>query len=303
MRIYEDPSFDLRVEAKEDDSPLTAADKAAHRVINKLLADTDIPVLSEEGLHLPYSRRRRWRRFWLVDPLDGTKEFLKRNGEFTVNIALVEGGSPVLGVVLVPAKDLLYCGIKGLGAWRLEGAGVSLAVEAEVLRAEKADKPLRGKTHKLAGGERGDEDNGLPRREADGPVRGEEQPFFAAVQAKGCPMPCFSLPASYTLVGSRSHMNEATRRHLEQRRQQHGSVEVLAVGSALKICLVAEGSAHEYPRLGPTMEWDTAAGQAVAEAAGARIVLCDGVTPLRYNKADLRNPHFLVFGREGGDRP
>ncbi len=265
LRIYGDPSIDLSVEAKSDDSPLTVADMAAHRVILGVLAGTDIPVLSEEGQHLPFGDRQKWRRFWLVDPLDGTREFLKRNGEFTVNIALVEDGQPILGVVYPPVLNKLYCGMRDFGAWRLDDAGQ--------LRTALSSLNESGRTQR------------------GGP---DFYGIWGVLHTAGHFLPCEDLPANYTVVGSRSHMNDDTRNYLEGLKKQHGDVRIVSVGSSLKICLVAEGSAHEYPRMGPTMEWDTAAGQAIAEAAGKRVMLADGSGPLRYNRENLRNPYFVV---------
>ena len=246
MEVY--VQSDFGIEHKADDSPLTLADKRANAVIEEGLKATGIPILSEEGKHLPYHERRQWERFWLVDPLDGTKEFIKRNGEFTVNIALIKGTQPVMGVIYAPAFDTLYWGIKGQGAWRLEDAATILS--------------------------------------------GDKENLFQAAT----PLPDQPLPDVYTMVGSRSHMNNSTRNHFEQLRTKHPQIEVMPMGSSLKMCLVAEGKAHEYPRLGPTMEWDTAAGHAIAEAAGKKVVLHNNPEkPLQYNKEDLTNPWFLVY--------
>ncbi|GAB4179471.1 MAG: 3'(2'),5'-bisphosphate nucleotidase CysQ [Geothermobacteraceae bacterium] len=232
MEIY--AGDDFAVETKADDSPLTRADRASHAVIVAGLqaAFPDIPILSEEGRDIPWQERRHWQRFWLVDPLDGTKEFIKRNGEFTVNIALVEGGEPVLGVVHVPALATTYLGRRGEGAWRERN--------------------------------------------------GDRQAIRPTCPAPGTPL---------AVVMSRSHPSVELDAYLKQ--IEVG--EAVPVGSSLKLCAVAEGRADLYPRLGPTMEWDTAAGQAVAEAAGARVLAADG-QPLRYNKPKLLNPWFVVFG-------
>ena len=247
MEVY--ALSDLGVEHKADDSPLTLADKRAHAVIERHLTPTGIPILSEEGKHLPYNERRQWERFWLVDPLDGTKEFIKRNGEFTVNIALVENGKPVLGVIYVPVQERLYVGVtepSSREAWRIDNIVAAVS--------------------------------------------------FANIKENGQKLPCMPLPGTYTVVGSRSHMNSATGQYFEKLQEQHGKVQVVARGSSLKMCLVAEGKAHEYPRLGPTMEWDTAAGHAIAEAAGKKVVLHNNPEkPLQYNKEDLTNPWFLVY--------
>lgn len=231
MAVYQG---EHEVERKADDSPLTAADRAAHVVIVEGLRALapQIPVLSEEGCAIPFEERRGWGRYWLVDPLDGTKEFIKRNGEFTVNIALVEDGQPVLGVVFAPALDVLYFAQRGTGAFRQEGAGEAVAIH---VRPHRADDPWR-------------------------------------------------------VVASRSHLGEEVGRFLECL----GEHELVSMGSSLKLCLVAEGRAHIYPRLGPTSEWDTAAAHCVVDAAGGRVLDTD-LQPLAYNTKDsLLNPYFIV---------
>lgn len=229
LEIYRGP---IAVETKADLSPVTEADRTSHRIIAVGLAEftPELPVLSEEGRDTPFDERRSWGRFWLVDPLDGTKEFIQRNGEFTVNIALVEGGRPVWGVVYVPAQDTLFWGGAGRGAW--------------VRRDAAPPEPLR--------------------------VR---------------PAPADGL----TVVQSRSHPSPELDAYLEAFRV----AGALSVGSSLKFCALAEGRADLYPRLGPTMEWDTAAGQAVLEGAGGRVTDLDG-RPLAYNKPSLLNPHFVA---------
>jgi len=225
---------DFTVETKDDESPLTQADLASHRVITAALArlTPDIPLLSEESADVPFAERSRWREYWLIDPLDGTKEFIKRNGEFTVNIALVRDHQPVLGVVHVPVSGITYSGIVGHGARRAERGG--------------AGRPIS--------------------------VR----------------RPCAEPPV---IVGSRSHANPDLERYLAAL----GAYELVSMGSSLKFCLLAEGRADFYPRLGPTSEWDTAAAHAVVLAAGGRIVTLDG-DPLSYNrKPSLLNPAFLVI--------
>lgn len=233
MEIYDDPEADFGIERKADNSPLTRADKAAHARIMTYLEPTGIPVLSEEGAHLPYDERRTWQRLWIVDPLDGTKEFIKRNGEFTVNIALVEDGAPVMGVIYVPVKQQLYYGIVGEGATKEEeGVRSSLPLPA---------------------GER-----------------------------------------AFTVVASRSHLSAETADFIDNLRRERPDLELVSSGSSLKICLVAEGRADIYPRHAPTMEWDTAAGDAIARAAGREVVDATTDEPLRYNKEDLHNPWFVV---------
>jgi len=231
------------VDYKGDNSPLTQADTLAHLAIVKLLDASGIPVLSEEGKHLPFEDRKHWTTLWIVDPLDGTKEFIKRNGEFTVNIALVQEGAPILGVVYVPVSGELYLGVKGQGALKL-----------------KMDTETRITSDHLA-------------------------------LATSLPQ---SQERSFTAVGSRSHMNAETEAFIEEYRRVHGEVCIISKGSSPKMCMVAEGTADVYPRFAPTMEWDTAAGQAVVEAAGFTMVEKNSKTALRYNKEDLLNPHFIV---------
>ncbi len=234
MQIYSSPEQDFGVEYKADNSPLTLADKASHQCIMSYLEPTGIPVLSEEGKHLPYQTRCQWQEMWIVDPLDGTKEFVRRNGEFTVNVALVRDGSPVLGVVYVPATQILYYGIVGQGAWK------------KVADADPVQLPL-------------------------------------AAQHDG-----------YVVVASRSHMTPETEAYVDEMRRCHTDVRLVSSGSSIKICLVAEGTADSYPRFAPTMEWDTAAGDAVARAAGSQVTNVETTHPLQYNKENLLNPWFLV---------
>lgn len=232
LEIYN--SADFGVEMKSDDSPLTKADLAAHKVIVTGLYDItpEIPVLSEESADIPYSERKNWDKYWLVDPLDGTKEFIKRNGEFTVNIALIEDGKPVVSVVYVPVQDISYSAAKGYGAFK------------------KAD--------------------------------GNREQIHIHKPARNIPV----------VVGSRSHMSEDVKKYL----QKLGSHEMTSMGSSLKFCLVAEGKADLYPRLGLTSEWDTAAAQCVVEQAGGSVVTLDNL-PLQYNtKESLLNPYFMVYG-------
>ena len=261
LSIYEDPAADFGIELKADNSPLTRADKAAHQRIMTFLEPTGIPVLSEEGAHLSYEERRHWSRLWIVDPLDGTKEFIKRNGEFTVNIALVENGTPVMGVIYRPTPILshkgrdgggaLYYGIVGTGAW-LTYIDANASADEALLRTtlERCETlPLTGE-------------------------RGEGLPF--------------------TIVASRSHLSPETADFIEELRRQHPDLKLISSGSSLKICLVAEGKADVYPRHAPTMEWDTAAGHAIALAAGREMVDAHTGKPLTYNKPDLHNPWFIV---------
>jgi len=231
MRVY---AAEIAVTEKDDHSPLTQADLAAHRLIAEGLAQLDplLPLLSEEGAALPFATRAAWSRYWLVDPLDGTKEFIKRNGEFTVNIALIDRGVPVLGVVHAPALEVSYLAAQGVGAFR-ERKGQRLAIRTR------------------------------------------------------------STPAHPCLVVSKSHRDAA----LDAFLKHAPAHDQASRGSSLKFCLVAEGSADFYPRTGPTSEWDTGAGQCVAEVAGASVLTLPDWAPLRYNGKDsLLNPGFVVIG-------
>jgi 3'(2'), 5'-bisphosphate nucleotidase len=237
MDIY---GQDFEVVHKEDQSPLTQADLASHRIICDALAalTPDIPLLSEESADIAYQTRSGWRRYWLIDPLDGTKEFVSRNGEFTVNIALIEDHQPVLGVVHVPVTGVTYTGMVGKGAARREP---NHAPRTIAIRTPCAD-----------------------------------------------PM---------VVVGSRSHANPL----LDELLQPFGNYELVSMGSSLKFCLLAEGKADFYPRLGPTSEWDTGAAHAIVKAAGGSIVTLDG-SPLQYNTKDsLLNPEFLVIADSSRD--
>ena len=241
MRVYS-RGFGFR--RKADDSPLTKADTASHRIIASFLRSEypGIPVLSEESANIAsYELRRRWNRYWLVDPLDGTKEFIKRNGQFTVNIALMDAGRPVAGVVYAPARDCMYWGAAGSGALKASANG-----EAEVIRSVPA--PQSGRLR---------------------------------------------------VVGSSSHHSPETQAYLRTLKLRYSQIDFIAMGSSLKICLVAEGAADLYPRLAPTMEWDTAAAHAVLNAAGGRLLAYGTDKELRYNKEDLRNGWFVAEPARG----
>lgn len=255
--VYHSEDFD--VQYKTDQSPLTQADQKSHEIIAGALKAYDFPILSEEGQGTPYTQRKNWERFWLVDPLDGTKEFIKRNGEFTVNIALIENCRPVLGTIFVPERNTLYFAGRNFGAYkrqdgpfdRWQASRADTAGEARILLAQIVEQSAR-----------------LP---VDDPPR-----------------------AALTIVGSRSHKTAELEAYVAEKRKAFGDVEFISAGSSLKICLVAEGRADLYPRLGPTMEWDTAAGQALAENSGAAVYQYETDKPLVYNKEDLHNPWFIV---------
>ncbi|MEL6388738.1 MAG: 3'(2'),5'-bisphosphate nucleotidase CysQ [Bacteroidota bacterium] len=233
LEVYGDEaSFD--VEFKADESPLTRADKAANDLIVGRLGKMDIgyPIISEESKEVPYPERKSYRRFWLVDPLDGTKEFIKRNGEFTVNIALIEDGHPILGVVHVPVSSETYYGAEGLGAFQ---------------RNDGSDTILKASHYS-------ESDTGL------------------------------------RVVCSRSHINEDTQAYIDRFEQPLK----VSKGSSLKFLLIASGKADVYPRMGPTMEWDTGAAQCVLEQSGGEVLQADTMEPLTYNKESLLNPFFIA---------
>ncbi len=252
-------SEDFGVEYKSDKSPLTIADQKSHEIIMNALKEFDNPILSEEGKDTPFAQRKDWKRFWVVDPLDGTKEFIKRNGEFTVNIALVENSRPIMGTIFVPDRDTLYFAAQSLGAYKLESG------------------PFNELQHTPANSDK------------------QYHSLLEQIIAQSVQLPMeHPRQATLTIVGSRSHKTPELEAYVEEKRKSVGEVEFISAGSSLKICLVAEGRADIYPRLGPTMEWDTAAGQAIAEAAGATVCEYDTAKPLMYNKEDLHNPWFIV---------
>ncbi|EIW88595.1 sulfite synthesis pathway protein [Alishewanella agri BL06] len=236
LEIYQQDSSQFNVTDKADASPLTAADLAAHTlIVNALTALTpDIPILSEEAANISWDIRQHWQRYWLVDPLDGTKEFIKRNGEFTVNIALIEQGEPVLGVVHAPVLAKTYYAARGQGAWLKTAAG------SQSIQVSQTSDRVR-------------------------------------------------------VVGSRSHPSPDLAGYLAQFPQH----QMVAVGSSLKFCLVAEGVADVYPRFGPTMQWDTAAGHIVALEAGATVQF-DGISGPAYQREQLLNPNFIVSALRAG---
>ena len=244
MNVYESDNFN--VEIKGDDSPLTKADKNANDIINSFLIPTTIPIISEENKQTDFSERKEWNTCWIVDPVDGTKEFIKRNGEFTVNIALVENGKPILGVIYVPVSKTLYFADTTIGK-SFKGTLVSHESSIEEI---------------LAGSIKLGKDN----IESD----------------------------VVKVVGSRSHMSQETLDYVSALKSKGKEVEIVSKGSSLKFCLVAEGNADVYPRFAPTMEWDTAAGQAICNAIDIDVISHETNKTLEYNKENLLNPWFLV---------
>tara|TARA_B100000902_G_scaffold32472_1_gene38873 strand:- start:1535 stop:2305 length:771 start_codon:yes stop_codon:yes gene_type:complete len=234
LEIYNDNNYKSSIEIKKDASPLTIADKASNSVIVDSLKKitNDIPILSEEEKEIDYSTRKKWNRFWLVDPLDGTKEFINRNGEFTVNIALIENNTPIMGIVYSPVKEKLWYGLKDHGSFIINN-------KQEPIKISKKE-PSNG---------------------------------------------------TIKIVSSRSHANnEKLKNYLKQFKKY----ELVNMGSSIKMCLVADGTAHYYPRFGPTMEWDTGAAHAVVKYANGNIYNIDTDEELNYNKENLLNPGFIV---------
>ena len=263
LEIY---ARDFDVEFKADNSPLTEADRVAHEIISGYLASTPHPVLSEESKAVSFEVRKAWDRYWLVDPIDGTKEFIRKNGEFTVNIALIEQGRPILGVVLVPVSSVFYLGA-AMGAFKAEYG----------IHYQSLDELLQSIDLGCAD---------LERISVSGAVSG-----------------------SLKVVASKSHCNEQTLAFIEQAERVYGSSERVSSGSSIKLCMVAEGVADFYPRVAPTCEWDTAAAQAVVDAAGGSVFIYDSevdahqyvtsnksLDKVAYNKVDILNPYFIVSG-------
>lgn len=240
------------VELKKDHSPLTLADKLAHKKITEVLSTTHLPVLSEEGKTILYEERKKWKHFWMVDPLDGTKEFIKKNGEFTVNIALIREGVPAMGVVYAPVLNTLYFAAENFGSYKCV---------------------LSDETHKKL----------------------STLNFLDILVRQSQKLPCQTLKTNYTVVASRSHLTPETENFINGLKSQHGEINFISSGSSLKLCLVAEGAADVYPRLAPTMEWDTAAGHAIAKYAGKSVNLFKSNEPIRYNKENLLNEWFVVI--------
>nr|WP_321233978.1 3'(2'),5'-bisphosphate nucleotidase CysQ [uncultured Psychroserpens sp.] len=242
MEVY-NTAFD--VEFKEDKSPLTVADKRANDIINSFLKPTSIPIISEENKQIDFSVRKEWDTCWVVDPVDGTKEFIKRNGEFTVNIALVSDGVPIYGVIYMPAtKTLYFADVLSNIAYKSQFESHNTSLD-NILEVSKPLNP-KVKTNTLE------------------------------------------------IVGSRSHMSQETLDFVKELKASGKNVEIVSKGSSLKFCLVAEGNADIYPRFAPTMEWDTAAGQAICNAVGVEVISKETNQPLLYNKENLLNPWFLV---------
>ncbi|NOY36645.1 MAG: 3'(2'),5'-bisphosphate nucleotidase CysQ [Chlorobi bacterium] len=244
LEVYSGNDFHISI--KSDHSPLTLADRRADEKITAVLNKTPFPVLSEESKHQEYQKRISWDTFWLVDPLDGTKEFISRNDEFTVNIALIRKGEPVLGVIYIPVYDQLYYASRGSGAWKMEGFSLFNA------EGKNRNQLI---SHSTA----------LPARQQN----------------------------IMSVMVSRSHLSDETRTYITNLEQKTGPLEQVTAGSSLKLCRIAEGATGIYPRFGPTMEWDIAAGVAIVKEAGGTVTVADG-SRLEFNKKDLLNPWFIA---------
>ena len=242
LKIYRD-DFDIMI--KEDKSPLTKADISSNEIIKNHLKKTNIPILSEEGKQIPYNERKKWDLLWIVDPIDGTKEFIKRNGEFTVNIALVKENKPILGVIVAPVINCIYFSNSEIGSYKYENLDFS-NYEVDYIINNSKKLPLIENNDK------------------------------------------------YTVVASRSHMSNETKMFINDLKEKHDNVVLISKGSSLKICLVAEGSANCYPRFAPTMEWDTAAGQAICEGAGFKLIDYVTKNQMIYNRKELKNNWFII---------
>ncbi|MFN8258589.1 MAG: 3'(2'),5'-bisphosphate nucleotidase CysQ [Bacteroidales bacterium] len=248
LEVYNQDDFEI--EFKADNSPLTKADKAANNIITSVLDITKLPVISEEGNIEEFELRRDWKWYWLVDPLDGTKEFIKRNGEFTVNIALMHKTRPWLGIIYVPVLNKMYYSDHE-NAWMVENLDVD----------------------------------------------GKEENIFIEIESRKKKLPRFS-NENIVILASKSHLSEETKQNIEKIKQIHPGASVQNVGSSLKFCYIAEGRADFYPRYGKTMEWDTAAGQAIVEAAGGKVIRMSDLKPMDYNKESLVNPDFIVTNQK-----
>ncbi|MBI2720587.1 MAG: 3'(2'),5'-bisphosphate nucleotidase CysQ [Bacteroidetes bacterium] len=249
LKIY---NTDFNVEIKPDNTPVTNADKAANNSIIKNLAITSIKVLSEEDEQFSYAQRKTWKQIWIVDPLDGTKEFVKRNGEFTVNIALVEDQQPQIGVIYSPVFKYLYFALKGMGSFKVNEHDV-----LSFINQNNTDSEILIKLAKK--------------------------------------LPLVNLPEAYTIVASRSHLSKEVSARISDAKLRNSKVEIINTGSSIKFCRLAEGLAHEYPRFGTTMEWDTAAGQIIIEEAGGKVIDQSTGAPIVYNREDLKNNNFIAF--------
>lgn len=244
LAIYNNRHYRLHVEMRPNLTPQTNADQNSHWAIIETLAQSQLPVLSEDGENIDYETRKNWNKFWLVDPLNGTKEFIKRNGLFTVNIALIENNEAKLGVIYAPLTGEIYWGSEETGAWK------ALCPKGTIQLTELTKTATR--------------------------------------------LPVKARSKSLKIISSRTFKTAETQEYFNKLREKTRKIEYVNMGSALKICLIAEGKADIYPQLEPSMEWDTAAGHAIAKAAGKEIKLFDQPSTIQYNKQQLTNPYFVV---------
>ncbi|MBE15728.1 MAG: 3'(2'),5'-bisphosphate nucleotidase CysQ [Cytophagaceae bacterium] len=309
--VYE-RSFEVLFKA--DKSPITEADKKARTIINSYLEKTQIPILSEEEYLPEYKERSHWKSCWIVDPLDGTKEFVKKTGEFTVNIALIENAKPVFGIIYVPTIKMLYLGdTKTQTAIRV---AIDIFDEIKASITQKAI-PLYGISNSYLPLNDSHNASAKPSLRGSRPA-GEpsDKPSLRGSRPAGEPSDTPSLRGSrpqgehsdkahqsalpLRVLSSVSHMTDKTKAYIEALTQKGYKVDLLQVGSSLKFCMLAEGKADLYPRFGPTMEWDTAAGQAVCEAVGFEVIDQNTQKPIEYNRKNLRNNSFVVRPKNDG---
>ncbi len=243
MKIYE--TGNLNVEIKSDNSPVTIADKKSNELIMKTLKNTEYPIISEENKSIDYEIRKNWKKYWLVDPLDGTKDFINRGGDFTVNIALVENKTPIAGVIYVPVSKTLYFGSNEIGSYKKISVNNTFSDFSEIVETSQK-------------------------------------------------LPIARQHDTYRVIASKSHFNAQTEEVINKLRAEHSNLELINVGSSLKLCSIAEGTADLYPRFGPTMEWDIAAGHAIVKAMGGKVLIANSDKELEYNKENLLNPFFVV---------
>ncbi|MBS1651428.1 MAG: 3'(2'),5'-bisphosphate nucleotidase CysQ [Bacteroidetes bacterium] len=243
---------EFKVELKADKTPVTEADIKANEFIIEKLTLTQIPIISEEGINSDYEARKYWEHLWLVDPIDGTKEFIKHNGEYTVNIALIENNYPIIGVIFNPVFYTLYFASSQIGAYKADMHFIKEQLEQ--------NRPIK----------------------------------LSELILNANKLNESKLPKNFTIVASRSHLSKEVAEYIKNKKNEFENIDTIYKGSSLKFCLIAEGQANAYPRYGTTMEWDTAAGQCIAEQAGALVFSVDLKQRLKYNKPDLKNPNFVV---------
>lgn len=242
-KIYDSDNF--YVEYKKDNSPLTKADLVSNKIIKTELQKSKLPILSEEEKKIDFDSRKNWNELWIVDPIDGTKEFIKRNGEFTVNVALVRNKTPIIGVIYAPILKTLYFSSVEIGSYKFENINLNNFNIIKILNS--------------------------------------------AIK-----LPIIRVNKIYTIIISRSHISKQTELYMQRIKNLKGEIKTIHSGSSLKMCLVAEGKADAYPRFAPTMEWDTAAGQAICEQAGFKVINWKTKKSIQYNRRNLRNDWFIV---------